>query len=139
METKLQFLDHVLKKIAKIEQICEEYRAQLNVDEAAEIEERMIPPPNTSLSKVKKVFEKCNKPIIQREKKPRLCSLRDIGWVNIPSSELDFTGDIITKAKPISSAFDYSDLKFKQEMISLRLKMFKLPPSSQEKNKLETA
>ena len=138
MDAKEKFFYHIFKEIDRIDHICENYHSHLKFDVAEENYEHLIPPSHISLSEVERVFEHCCRPTNFKEEIPKLYSLRGKEWMNVSKFDLDCPGNISTKGKVLMpSAFDDSDLKFKQEILFLRMKMFKTPPTSEKESQLE--
>ncbi|XP_015431884.1 PREDICTED: uncharacterized protein LOC107188148 [Dufourea novaeangliae] len=120
------FHEHIIKEIMDIEKVCEEHLLRLKIELLTTTKERMQPPSRVSLRDVKKIcgtFLACDTCGETTNEMPCRCF-----WENIPKWSLENTQNILANRKMIArSELDESDLKFKQDMIYLRTKMFSLP------------
>lgn len=119
------FYEYAVEELIKVEKECEQCLVQLNSDLLMASEARMRPSyllPEDPVN-VRATCCETFDPYETKDETSCRCT-----WENIPSWLLGDTQDIISKPKdPIGMEFDESDIKFKQDIVYLRTKMFALP------------
>lgn len=123
MQSVKSIYNNVLEELMRMEEICDEYRARINVELSAETMGRLQPPSYVSMAPIRKAFQqisKCCETVLEPEEISRAKST----WTNIPDGILQDTTDILNKPQDVPTEFDETDVKFKQEMTALRTKIF---------------
>ncbi|CAK9802174.1 IQ motif-containing protein H [Anthophora plagiata] len=124
LECTESFYEYTLNELINIERACEECLIRFHIDLLTATKSRMQPPSYLSPEEMRRAYEMCCDAFDEIKDEPSCrCT-----WENIPQWWLDHTQDVIGKPRgSIRTEFDETDLKFKQEIIYLRTKMFSLP------------
>lgn len=119
------FYDNSFKELISIERICEECLVRLNTNLLTAIKGRAQPPSYLSPKEMRKVYKMCRDAFNETKENEVSCLCT---WENKPAWDLDDTQDILIKPKEMAlTEFDEYDLKFIQEIVYLRTRMFSLP------------
>ncbi|XP_076657323.1 IQ motif-containing protein H [Halictus rubicundus] len=126
LEKTRNFYENTLKELLDVEQTIEEHLLWLKISLLSAAEGQMQPPTHLSLRNMKKVSEMFPYYDLDNETNDEIpCHCF---WENVPKWRLENIQNILVKPKgPMQTEFDESDLKFMQDMIYLRSKMFSLP------------
>ncbi|XP_050489585.1 IQ motif-containing protein H-like [Bombus huntii] len=119
------FYENTFKELISIERICEECLVRLNTNLLTAIKGRAQPPSYLSPKEMRKVYKMCRDAFNETKENELSCLCT---WENKPTWDLDDTQDILIKPKEMAlTEFDEYDLKFIQEIVYLRTRMFSLP------------
>ncbi|XP_076765658.1 IQ motif-containing protein H [Xylocopa sonorina] len=125
LEFTRSFYEYTLKELAEIERACEECLVRLNIDFLTAIKGRMRPPSYLTVEEIGRAYKMSCDVFDGTKEDKTFCRCT---WENKPVSNLDDTQDIILKPRDMTrTEFDEYDLKFRQEIVYLRTKMFSLP------------
>ncbi|XP_053990050.1 IQ motif-containing protein H-like isoform X1 [Hylaeus volcanicus] len=118
--------EHLLKELTKMEQSFEEHLLHLKIDLVAAAKARMQPPSHLNFREIRKALSMSTCCVVSDETEEEIfCRCT---WQNVPKWSLENTRNILLESKDASkSEFSETDLKFKQDMICLRRKVFSLP------------
>ncbi|XP_076234749.1 IQ motif-containing protein H [Calliopsis andreniformis] len=126
-----EFYESTLNELLQMEEACEEHLLQLKLELSTSIKSRLQPLSYLSLEDVKRaynVFMCCN----GFDEIFETCRCT---WKNVPPWNLKDTRNILLEPKEFMRVeFDEFDIKFKEEMVYLRMKMFSLPRFSETYN-----
>ncbi|XP_048268251.1 IQ motif-containing protein H isoform X1 [Bombus terrestris] len=119
------FYDNTFKELISIERICEECLVRLNTNLLTATKGRAQPPSYLSAKEMRKIYKMCRDAFNETKENELSCLCT---WENKPTWDLDDTQDILIKPKEMAlTEFDEYDLKFIQEIVYLRTRMFSLP------------
>ncbi|XP_046436048.1 IQ motif-containing protein H-like [Neodiprion fabricii] len=127
-----RFYRQIINDLTEIQKLCAEYKIHEQLDLGKESDLRQKPVGYKEYIKDLKKIGRCWKPPDEDEGEsigePKTYQACNCKWTNVPESELEPTQDILKRPiVPRKTAFDLSDLRFKQEMTVLRTKLFTLP------------
>ncbi|CAL7933913.1 unnamed protein product [Xylocopa violacea] len=125
LEFTRSFYEYTLKELAEIERVCQECLVRLNIDFLTTTKGRMQPPSSLTPEEMRRAYEMYYD-VFNGTKEDKIdCRCT---WENKPVWNLDDTQDIVVKPREMArTEFDEYDLKFRQEIVYLRTKMFALP------------
>ncbi|XP_043598637.1 IQ domain-containing protein H-like isoform X3 [Bombus pyrosoma] len=119
------FYDNTFKELISIERICEECLVRLNTNLLTATKGRAQPPSYLSPKEMRKVYKMCRDAFNETKENELSCLCT---WENKLTWDLDDIQDILIKPKEMAlTEFDEYDLKFIQEIVYLRTRMFSLP------------
>lgn len=125
LEHTQNFYEYTVKELMNLERACEEHLLRLKIGLLAAGERRMQPPSHLSLRNLRKVCR--NLPASDSYDETNNETRCPCVWDNVPKWSLENTRNILVNPKQVPcTEHDESDLKFMQDMIHLRTKMFSL-------------
>ncbi|XP_048509708.1 IQ motif-containing protein H-like [Athalia rosae] len=127
-DTIQNFCQQLTADLTHIQAVCSEYKINGLLDIARETKLRQKPASYKAYIKdLKKLSGSCILPD-EDDEPNNIYTSCNCHWSNVPENKLEPTQDIIKRPiQPRKTAFDSTDLKFKQELTVLRTKLFTLP------------
>lgn len=116
-----------------MEEMCEEYLIKMKLDLLAEARDRLQSSFHVSFPQIEKAFKETFQSCGVTGEAEKIPKLKTCTWKNVPMWNLQNTIDILNKPKvTVTTGFDKTDLKFKQEMTIDRAKIFLSPETKIE-------
>ncbi|XP_076229683.1 IQ motif-containing protein H [Nomia melanderi] len=125
LEYTQNFYEYTVKELMNLERACEEHLLRLKIGLLTAGKSRMQPPSHFSLRNLRKVCRNLPGSDSYDETNNETPCRRV--WENVPKWRLENTRNILVNPKEVPcTEHDESDIKFMQDMIHLRTKMFSL-------------